>query len=221
MLLHHKPGATRFTDLQTVDGINYDSFQECCHKVSLLDDDAEEDAAMMEATTIRFGPQLRLAFATFLIYCRPADPLGFWERHKLELCRDFMMRNQVSDLNHYIENQAPKKYIAIWGTNCLIGWGLATSFASCATWIKDGHCGSNTESFISLAVCDQIKTDTKGEGKTARRVVSIADYLLSIGDGRVKQHNEMGNFFIKLPDDITVTNEKELLDFVFGGIEDR
>ncbi|GFR71399.1 hypothetical protein ElyMa_003812100 [Elysia marginata] len=49
----------------------------------------------------------------------------------------------------------------------------------------------------------------------------FADYLLSIEDSRVEQHNEKGYFFIKLPDDITVTNEKELLDFVFGGIEDK
>ncbi|GFR57675.1 PIF1 helicase [Elysia marginata] len=106
MLLHHKPGATSFTDLQTIDGINYDSFQECCHKLGLLDDDTEKDAAMMEATAIWFAPQLRLAFATILIYCRPADPLAFWERHKSELCRDFVMRDQSSDLNHYNENQA-------------------------------------------------------------------------------------------------------------------
>ncbi|GFR92356.1 ATP-dependent DNA helicase PIF1 [Elysia marginata] len=49
----------------------------------------------------------------------------------------------------------------------------------------------------------------------------FADYLLSIGDGRVEQHNEKGFFFIKFPDDITVPNEKEPLDFVFGGIEDK
>ena len=28
-------------------------------------------------------------------------------------------------------------------------------------------------------------------------------------------------FFIKLPDDMTVENEKEFLDFVFGGIENN
>ena len=106
MLLHHRPGATSFTDLRTIDGITYDSFQDCCNKLGLLDDDSEKDTAMLEETAIRVGPQLRLAFATILIYCRPADPLAFWERHKLELCRDFMVRDKLSDLNHYLENQA-------------------------------------------------------------------------------------------------------------------
>ena len=105
MLLHHKPGATSFTDLKTIKGTRYDSFQECCNKLGLLDDDTEKDAAMEEATAIRFGPQLRLAFATILIYCQ-ADPLAFWEKHKLELCRDFMMRDKISDLTHYVVNEA-------------------------------------------------------------------------------------------------------------------
>ena len=106
MLLHHKQGATSFTDLKTIQGTTYDSFQECCHKLGLLDNDTEKDAAMEEATAIRFGPQLRLAFATILIYCRPANPLAFWEKHKLELCRDFMMRDKIGDLTHYVENEA-------------------------------------------------------------------------------------------------------------------
>ena len=34
-------------------------------------------------------------------------------------------------------------------------------------------------------------------------------------------HKDKGHFFIKLPDDMTVENEKELLDFVLGGIENN
>ena len=81
MLLHHKPGATSFTDLKTIQGATYDSFQECCYKLGLLDNDAEKDAAMEEATAIRFGPQLRLAFATILIYC--LDLNRDFKNHKL------------------------------------------------------------------------------------------------------------------------------------------
>ncbi|KAK3776922.1 hypothetical protein RRG08_016742 [Elysia crispata] len=106
MLLHHKPRPTSFTDFKTIEGTTYDSFQECCHKLGLLDGDTEKDAAMEEATAIRFGPQLRLAFAIILIYCRPADPLAFWEKHKLELCRDFMLRDKIGDLTNYVGNEA-------------------------------------------------------------------------------------------------------------------
>ena len=36
-----------------------------------------------------------------------------------------------------------------------------------------------------------------------------------------EHHNDKGHFFIKLPDDMTVENEKELLNFVLGGIENN
>ena len=49
----------------------------------------------------------------------------------------------------------------------------------------------------------------------------FADFLLSIGDRKEEHHKDKGHFFIKLPDDMTVENGKELLDFVFGGIENN
>ncbi|GFN99674.1 endonuclease-reverse transcriptase [Plakobranchus ocellatus] len=77
-------------------------FQDACNR---LDDKTEKDAAMQEASAIRFDPQLRLAFTTILIYCRPADPLAFWYKHNLELCRDIMVRDKVTELNPQTENQ--------------------------------------------------------------------------------------------------------------------
>ena len=44
----------------------------------------------------------------------------------------------------------------------------------------------------------------------------FADFLLTIGDGR-RTPQRQRTFFIKLPDE----NEKELLDFVFRGIENN
>ena len=42
----------------------------------------------------------------------------------------------------------------------------------------------------------------------------FADFLLSIGGGKEEHHKDKGNFYIKLPDDMIVENEKGLLDFV-------
>ena len=36
-----------------------------------------------------------------------------------------------------------------------------------------------------------------------------------------EHHKDKGHFFIKFPDDMSIENEKELLDFVFGGIENN
>ena len=49
----------------------------------------------------------------------------------------------------------------------------------------------------------------------------FADFLLSIGYGKEEHQKDKGHFVIKLPDDMTVENGKEILDFVFGGIENN
>lgn len=56
LLLYHKPGATSFENLKSIDGIICTSYQDACNKLGLLDDDTEKDAAMQEASAIRFGP---------------------------------------------------------------------------------------------------------------------------------------------------------------------
>ena len=61
----------------------------------------------------------------------------------------------------------------------------------------------------------QLRAKLRGESSQS------ADFLLSIGDGKEEQHKDKGIFFIKLPDDMTVENETELLGFVFGGIENK
>ena len=81
------------------------TFQKVCHCLRLLSDDIEKDVVIEEAASIRFGAQLRHVFATILMYSRPADPIRFWEKHQVELCRDFMIRDHVSELTPSIVNE--------------------------------------------------------------------------------------------------------------------
>ena len=105
MLLHNKAGALSFEDLRTVNGHICISFQEACQTLGLLEDDTEIDKAMEEAASIRFGPALRDTFVTLLIYCRPANPLHFWETHKVALCTDLMQQEKVSTPTEAITNK--------------------------------------------------------------------------------------------------------------------
>ena len=66
-----------------------------------------------------------------------------------------------------------------------------------------------------LQLTQNMRAKLRGESS------QFADFLLSIGDGKEEHHKDKGDFFIKLPDELTVENEKELLDFVFGGIENN
>lgn len=49
-------------------------------------------------------------------------------------------------------------------------------------------------------------------------LTSFSNYLLSIGDGAQDVDESKGEFVMRIPQDIIVNTEQELLDFVFGDI---
>ena len=66
-----------------------------------------------------------------------------------------------------------------------------------------------------LQLIQNMRAKLRGESS------QFADFLLSIEGGKEQHHKDKGHFFIKLPDDMTVENEKELLNFDLGGIENN
>ena len=55
MLLYHRPGATGFTDLRTIDGEEFPDFQTACVKLGILQDDTEIDKVLEETASVQFG----------------------------------------------------------------------------------------------------------------------------------------------------------------------
>ena len=106
MLLYNKSGATSFENLRTINGHVCPTFQEACRKLGLLETDEELDCVMEEASTVQFGNQLRDVFANLLIYCRPADPPLFWQRHREKLVEDFMRAENAEAPTELMFNQA-------------------------------------------------------------------------------------------------------------------
>ncbi|XP_005110755.1 ATP-dependent DNA helicase pif1-like [Aplysia californica] len=47
----------------------------------------------------------------------------------------------------------------------------------------------------------------------------FSNYLLNIGDGKHNICKQIGEFAIKVPDDMTVKSERKLIDFVFGNLQ--
>ncbi|XP_074649050.1 uncharacterized protein LOC141904363 [Tubulanus polymorphus] len=105
MLLHHRAGATSYEDLRTINGELCPTFQDACMKLGLITDDGEIYRAMEEASNLQFGSQLRNFFATLLIYCRPSDPLQFWNKWRTELSRDIMHQMDVDHVTARVENE--------------------------------------------------------------------------------------------------------------------
>ena len=96
ILLTRVRGATSFDDLKTVEGCNCNSFKEACIRLSLLQDDDEWNACLLEASAVQSGKQLRNLFASIFLFCQPVNPEVLWNEHKVSLCEDICYHNHVS-----------------------------------------------------------------------------------------------------------------------------
>ncbi|GES88499.1 uncharacterized protein LOC112012066 [Rhizophagus clarus] len=95
ILLTHVRGATSFENLKTIDGYTCGSFKEACIRLSLLQDDDEWNACLLEASAIQSGKQLRHLFVSILLFCQPVNPEILWNDHKVALCEDICYQNHV------------------------------------------------------------------------------------------------------------------------------
>ncbi len=91
--------------MRTVHGSLFSTFQDVCDQLGLLDDDNKTDAIMQEASMIRLCSQFRDVFTTILMFHRPANPLAFWEKWKIELSHDFMNQDKLTVPTAFIINQ--------------------------------------------------------------------------------------------------------------------
>ena len=55
-----------------------------------MDDDAEYESVMQEASLTHMPGLLRALFVQILFHCEPAEPMVLWEHHKEELSGDFL-----------------------------------------------------------------------------------------------------------------------------------
>ncbi|KAJ1688579.1 hypothetical protein LUZ63_019969 [Rhynchospora breviuscula] len=79
MLLNSVCGATSFDELQTVNGVMYQTYKEACNAVGMLDDNSEWLHTMQEATASASCDQLRTMFVDILLYSDVADAKELWE----------------------------------------------------------------------------------------------------------------------------------------------
>ena len=88
MLLTHVRGPTSFDALCTVNGVAHHTFQSACLALGLLGNDEEWRHCLDQAANFQTGTQLQSLFVLPLLHCEPANPLGLWERYKVQICDD-------------------------------------------------------------------------------------------------------------------------------------
>ncbi|CAG8712917.1 3266_t:CDS:2, partial [Dentiscutata heterogama] len=72
LLLCHIRGPKSFENLRTVDSVIYLIFKQAAQQLGLLESDDEWFNCLSEASLFQMPSQLRLLFATILVYCQPA-----------------------------------------------------------------------------------------------------------------------------------------------------
>jgi hypothetical protein len=91
-LLQHRP-ASSFVDVRTIDGIEYNTFQEAAIRLGLFADDHEAEYALTEAIqTLKTPHQLRVLFVHLLVNECILTPIEFWNTFQYHLCLDFTLR---------------------------------------------------------------------------------------------------------------------------------
>jgi hypothetical protein len=98
MLLTAVRGPRSFTDIQTINGITYPTFQDACIVLGLLEDDKEWIDCFMEAVLFSSGKALRMLFVTALLYGNVTDPLSLWIRFRQHICDDLTHRLQQQQI---------------------------------------------------------------------------------------------------------------------------
>jgi hypothetical protein len=101
LLLHneHAKGKRSFSELRTANGVEYQTFQEACRTLGLLDDDSEWDQALNEASHTGMPSQLRRLFCVLVVFCNPADPKGLFEKYWVQMGEDYAHRMQTGSVN--------------------------------------------------------------------------------------------------------------------------
>ena len=98
-------GKVSFTDLRTVDGVEYDNFQAVCRALGMLHDDNEWHTALEEASLTGMPTQCRLLFIIILLYCSPQNGLQLFERWHLTWTDDLQRRAERAGFHNVTQQQ--------------------------------------------------------------------------------------------------------------------
>lgn len=123
-LLQHRP-ALSFEDLRTIDGTEYNTFQEAATALGLFADQNEGIYALKEAIeTLRTPRQLRVLFVHLLVNdCLPT-PIAVWDELQENFAYDFTLRHGNSvelGINYALEEM--QSYLEEYGKS-LADYGL-------------------------------------------------------------------------------------------------
>ncbi|KAE8240488.1 hypothetical protein A4X13_0g7779 [Tilletia indica] len=110
LLLHIKAGVTSFSDLKTVDGKEYSTYQEACSAAGLLKDDKEWTTCLEEASSYRTAFSLRRLFCAILVNNQVSKPQKLYITFKAALSEDCAYLLKTKGVKGRITNVRSESY---------------------------------------------------------------------------------------------------------------
>ena len=130
LLLHNDNslGKTSFTNLRLMPNTTQcATFKEACMHLGLLQDDAEWHQAMVDAALTSMPRQIRAMYLIILEFCNPADPVGLFNQHWLDMAEDFSQKHENASAEQLRAMVAMDLECRLRDKNCsLHHFGIAT-----------------------------------------------------------------------------------------------
>ena len=102
--------------MHTCHGRTYDLFKDACEARGLLENNAEWDLCLREASEWQLAPSLRQRFATILLYAHPGRPEILGDKHKEALSDEFAFKERQARqvLNPWNRRPPPPSLSCFW-----------------------------------------------------------------------------------------------------------
>ncbi|GFY19856.1 ATP-dependent DNA helicase [Trichonephila clavipes] len=109
LLLVNVPGPTSFEFLRTVNGRVFNTYQDACRELQLLEDDNHWDLTLADAALTSTPNNIRQLFAIILTTCYPSQAQTLWEKYKNCMTEDILHRIRETNQSQNID-YTPEMY---------------------------------------------------------------------------------------------------------------
>ncbi|GFX74603.1 ATP-dependent DNA helicase [Trichonephila clavipes] len=109
LLLVNVPGPTSFEFLRTVNGRVFNTYQDACRELQLLEDDNHWDLTLADAALTSTPNNIRQLFAIILTTCYPSQAQTLWEKYKNCMTEEILHRIRQTNQSQNID-YTPEMY---------------------------------------------------------------------------------------------------------------
>ncbi|GFW48878.1 uncharacterized protein TNCV_3900761 [Trichonephila clavipes] len=109
LLLVNVPGPTSFEFLRTVNGRVFNTYQDACRELQLLEDDNHWDLTLTDAAFTSTPNNIRQLFAIILTTCYPSQAQTLWKKYKNCMTEDILHRIRQTNQSQNID-YTPEMY---------------------------------------------------------------------------------------------------------------